>query len=102
MLSDENLGWGNKCPGTLGGSPVKMCLMVENADTVVARAAEAGAIVDMEPCDMFYGFRNGVITDPAGHKWMVQHKIEDVSPEEMQRRWETMSKDPGGCGTSEA
>lgn len=39
MLSDENLAWGNKSPETLAGTPVKLCLMVENTDAAVERAS---------------------------------------------------------------
>ena len=49
MLSEENPGWGNRSPQTLGGSPVKFCLMVENADAAIARASAAGATVEMPP-----------------------------------------------------
>jgi PhnB protein len=87
MLSDENLAWGNKSPLTLSGTPVKLCLMVENTDAAVERARLAGATVDMPPTDMFYGFRCASVRDPFGHQWMIQHEIEKVSPEEMQTRW---------------
>jgi PhnB protein len=90
MLSEENPGWGNKSPQTLGGSPVKLSLMVENTDAAVARASAAGATVEMPPADMFYGFRCGAVRDPFGHQWMIQHPIEKVSAEEMQKRWDAM------------
>ncbi len=92
MLADENPAWGNKSPLALGGTAVKLCLMVENTDAAVARATAAGATVEMPPGDMFYGFRCAAIRDPFGHKWMIQHEIEKVSPEEMQRRWDAMGK----------
>jgi PhnB protein len=87
MLSDENLAWGNKSPLTLTGTPVKLCLMVENTDAAVERAQAAGATVEMPPTDMFYGFRCAAVRDPFGHQWMIQQEIEKVSPEEMQTRW---------------
>jgi len=90
MLSDENPAWGNKSPQSLGGTAVTFSLMVENADAAAERARTAGATVEMPPTDMFYGFRSASISDPFGHKWMLQHEIEKVSPEEMQKRWEAM------------
>jgi PhnB protein len=87
MLSDENLAWGNKSPLTLSGTPVKLCIMVENTDAAVERARLAGATVEMPPTDMFYGFRCASVRDPFGHQWMIQQEIEKVSPEEMQTRW---------------
>ena len=101
MLADENPAWGNKSPQTLNGTPVKLCLMVENTDTAVERARDAGATVEMPPTDMFYGFRCGSIRDPFGHQWMIQHEIEKVSPEDMQTRWAAMLASGAGCPGSE-
>ena len=101
MLSDESLAWGNKSPQTLDGTAVKLCLMVENTDAATARASAAGATVEMPPCDMFYGFRCASLRDPFGHKWMIQHEIEKVAPDEMQRRWADMLKSGAGCGSSD-
>jgi PhnB protein len=92
MLSDENPSWGNKSAQSLGGTPVTFCLAVENTDTAFDRAVGAGATVEMPPTDMFYGFRSASLRDPFGHRWMIQHEIENVSPTEMQRRWDEMSK----------
>jgi uncharacterized glyoxalase superfamily protein PhnB len=101
MLADENLDWGNKSPQTLDGTAVKLCLMVENTDASVARASAAGATVEMPPTDMFYGFRCASLRDPFGHKWMIQHEIDKVSPAEMQARWTAMLKTGTGCGSSD-
>lgn len=97
MLSDENPAW-NKSPQTLGGTPVKFCLMVENADAAIAKAVASGATPLMPASDQFYGFRSGSVRDPFGHEWMLQHEIEKVSPEEMQKRWDAML---GKCSSSE-
>jgi len=101
MLADENPAWGNKSPLTLGGTAVKLCLMVQNTDGAVARANAAGATVEMPPSDMFYGFRCAAVRDPFGHQWMLQHEIEKVSPQEMQQRWDAMvqSEVSGGPAT---
>ncbi len=37
--------------------------------------------------DAFYGERSGSIRDPFGHRWNIGHSIEEVSPDEMQRRY---------------
>ena len=99
MLSEENPQWGNKSPLTLGGSPISFCLNVKNADAALERAVAAGATVLMPATDQFYGFRSASISDPYGHQWMLQHFIEKVSPEELQKRWDNMSAQ---CGGSEA
>ena len=92
MLADEDPQW-NKAPQTLGGSAVKFILMVENADAAFDKAIAAGATPLMPVGDQFYGYRMGTVKDPFGHEWMLQHVVEEVSPEEMQRRWDKMLKD---------
>ncbi len=92
MLAEENALWGNLSPQTLGGSPVSFCLYVEDVDAVFAQALKEGATVigEMEVKDQFYGDRTGSLTDPFGHKWSIMTHIEDVSPEEMQKRMDAM------------
>ncbi len=92
MLSEENPAW-NKSPQTLGGTPFKLCLMVDDVDAAIEKAAAAGATVTMPAQDQFYGFRCGSVRDPFGHEWMLQREIEKVAPEEMQRRWDAMLED---------
>jgi PhnB protein len=86
MLGEENPKM-NKSPQTLGGTPVKFCLMVDDADSVFEQAIAAGATSQMPLANMFYGYRTGSLLDPFGHEWLIQTLIEEVSPEEMQRRW---------------
>jgi len=92
MLAEETAEWGNQSPQTLRGSPVCLCLYVEDVDAVFARALAAGATVtgNMEVKDQFYGDRSGSLTDPFGHKWTVMTHKEDVSFEEMQKRADAM------------
>ncbi|MES2285880.1 MAG: VOC family protein [Bacteroidota bacterium] len=95
LLSDEMPGMGGKSSQTLGGSPITLCLYLENADEVYKRALSAGAKVDknMEMKDQFYGDRSGTVTDPFGLQWTIGKHIEDVSFDEMQKRYnEVMSK----------
>ena len=49
---------------------------------------EAGATLEMAPQDQFYGERSGAVRDPFGHRWNIGHSIEDVTPDEMQRRYD--------------
>jgi PhnB protein len=92
MLAEENLQWGNLSPRTLGGSPVTLCLYVEDVDAVFTRALQHGAKItgEMEVKDQFYGDRTGSLTDPFGHKWSIMTHKENVSFEEMQRRMDAM------------
>lgn len=92
MLAEENLQWGNLSPLVLDGSPVTLCLYVEDVDTVFAQALKEGAKVTngMEVKDQFYGDRSGSLTDPFGHRWSIMTHFEDVSVEEMQKRMDAM------------
>jgi PhnB protein len=92
MLAEENEQWGNLSPQAIGGSPVSLCLYVDDVDAVFAKALHAGATVtgEMVVKDQFYGDRTGGITDPFGHKWSIMTHIEDVSFEEMQKRMNAM------------
>lgn len=89
MLADEFPGC-SKSPRTLGGTPLRFCLMVKSADAAFNRAVAAGATVVRPLNDEFYGYRCGTVRDPFGYEWMLQHEIEKVSPAEMQKRWDAM------------
>jgi PhnB protein len=86
MLADEHPGMGALGPQTIGGSPVRMMVYVDNVDEVVPRAVAAGAKILRPVADQFYGDRAGGIEDPYGHHWHVATHKEDVPPEEMKRR----------------
>jgi PhnB protein len=86
MLADEHPGMGALSPQTIGGSPVRMMVYVDNVDEVVPRAVAAGAKILRPVADQFYGDRAGGIEDPYGHHWHVATHKEDVPPEEMKRR----------------
>ena len=90
MLSDENPEMGARSPKTLGGTPVNLFLYVEDVDASFERAIEAGATAVMPPQDMFWGDRYGKLTDPFGHEWSMATHVEDVPPEEMERRMAEM------------
>ncbi len=87
MLADEFPEYGFRAATTIGATPVTIHLHVDNADELIRRAAASGATVEREPTDEFYGERSGSIRDPFGHRWLIGHSIEDVSTEEMQRRY---------------
>ena len=90
MLSEHNPDFGTKEPLSLGGTPVRLALEVEDADATVEAAERAGAKVLIPVGDQFYGYRAGRIEDPFGHVWIVSQLIESLSPEEMQRRLDEM------------
>jgi PhnB protein len=86
MLSDECDETGQRAPRTLGGTPVGLMFYVEDVDAVVERAVSAGAKLVRPVKDQFYGDRSGGVEDPFGHSWYVATHVEDVAPEEMEKR----------------
>jgi PhnB protein len=66
--------------------PGMIYLYLEDTDAAYKRALQAGASSLREPTDMFYGDRNAAVTDPVGNQWWIATHVEDVPPEEMQRR----------------
>jgi uncharacterized glyoxalase superfamily protein PhnB len=83
FLADANPDWQASGPKTLGGTPVVIHLYVEDAEAVVAQAAEAGATVTMPVQDTFWGDRYGQVTDPFGHQWSIATHVRDVTEDEM-------------------
>ncbi|ABC82252.1 VOC family protein [Anaeromyxobacter dehalogenans] len=90
MLSDEYPEHGLRGPESVGGTTFCIHLHVDDADRAIARAVAAGATLVRPAADAFYGERSGTVRDPFGHEWLLGHSIEEVSPEEMQRRWDAM------------
>jgi PhnB protein len=68
---DENPPAFNVSPTTLGGTSVRMSLIVEDPDAVAARAIAAGGKLIFPVADQPYGMRQGRIADPEGHHWLI-------------------------------
>ena len=100
MVSDAFPEYGIRSARDLGATPVSIHLHVDDADALAAQAVAAGGKLEMPPTDMFYGERSAVVRDPFGHRWMLGHAIESVTPEEMQRRYTAMmqSSEAGSAG----
>jgi PhnB protein len=100
MLSDPFPQSSTTPPKQLGGTSVSIFAYVENIDDVYKQAIDAGASSLMEPDDMFWGDRFGSVQDPFGHSWTIATHIEDVEPEEMQRRSEEFMSQMAGSPSS--
>jgi uncharacterized glyoxalase superfamily protein PhnB len=92
MLSEEYPELGLLGPQSIGGTSISLHLHVDDADATIERALAAGATLVRPASDAFYGERSGTVRDPFGHEWMLGHNIEDVTPEEMQRRYDELMK----------
>lgn len=89
FVADEYPDFGAIGPETLGGSPVKMHLDVADADAFVANAVKEGATLLRSVKLEFHGHRAGMVADPYGYSWFISSKAEEISPTEMQERWDT-------------
>jgi PhnB protein len=95
MLADEYPEHGILGPQSLGGTSVGLHLTVPDVDAVAEQAVAAGAKLTRPLQDQFYGERTCKLEDPFGHVWHVVTHKEDVSQEEMQRRYEAMMASGG-------
>ena len=86
MLADEYPDIEFRSPPSVGGASVSLMVYVENVDSVFKRALECGAKQTRELTNQFYGDRSGTLRDPFGHVWTLATHVEDVPPEEMERR----------------
>jgi PhnB protein len=102
MLSGESEEYDKRGPRSLGGTPVKIHLFVEDVDGLAAQAVAAGAKVIRPVEDQFYGDRSGQIEDPFGHVWIISSRIEDVSAQEIERRAAVFMAGPSGDATHRA
>ena len=69
------------------GVPLYQAIVLE-----AQRQELAGATVIRPLKDQFYGERSGTVLDPFGHEWLLGGHLEDVSTEEMQRRYTQLFK----------
>ena len=88
MLSDPLPQFTTRAPSELGGSTASIMMYVEDVDAAVQQAVGAGATLEREPEDQFWGDRFGAVVDPFGHMWSIATHVEDVPPEEMAKRAE--------------
>jgi PhnB protein len=94
MLAEE---WpeGNRYSAeTLGNSPVLMQIEVPDVDGFVEGAVAAGAELVAPPSDQFYGYRDARVRDPFGYIWGVRTLKEEMTVEEMHRRFDKMMQAP--------
>jgi PhnB protein len=86
MLSDPFPQFSTRPPTELGGTSASVFMYVEDVDATVKQAVDAGATIEMEVADQFWGDRFGSVQDPFGHVWSIATHVEDVPPEEMAER----------------
>ncbi len=85
-ISDEAAEWH---AFAMSEGAIASCLfsvMTEDCDAAYKRATAAGAESLSAPENQFWGARSAIIKDPFGYRWSFNQKIEDVSPEELEKR----------------
>ena len=96
MMSDEMSMPGqecvNKAPRSAGVATAGLFLYVTDVDSAFERAVKAGCTVRAPLMDMFWGDRYGKLVDPFGHHWSMSTKKEELTPEQIQQRFEEMMK----------
>jgi len=78
MLAEASGEW-KPMPGAIH-------LYVDDTDATYQRALQAGAASLMAPADQFHGDRMAGVKDPFGNVWWIVTHVEDVSPDELQKR----------------
>ncbi len=91
MLASEFPKMNALSPKSVGGTPVSLLVYVEDVDATLAVAVREGAEVVSPVENQFYGDRTGRIRDPFGHEWTLATHVEDVGPEELERRQRAMA-----------
>jgi uncharacterized glyoxalase superfamily protein PhnB len=92
-ISDEFPEMGVHAPKPNADSTFIMHLHVDDADAMIAKAVKEGATLLRKAEDQFYGERSGTVRDPFGYDWLIGHALEEVEPEEMQRRYDALFSD---------
>ena len=86
MLADEFPQMDALSPNSRGGATASFMIYVPDADAAYAKAINAGAKANRPVTLEFWGDRIGTVIDPFGHKWSLATHVEDVEPEELQKR----------------
>ena len=71
-LHEENPDKGVFSPSRYNGVSTTIGLMVDDVDAFMNRAVTAGAIVESPATDYDYGYRQGEVRDPFGHRWLIE------------------------------
>ena len=88
QLGDPNDAYGLTAPSGQASDRVSSstCIYVADVDAVFAQAVARGATVREQPATFVTGDRFASVYDPFGHRWAVMTRVEDVGPEEAERR----------------
>ena len=86
FISDESAEWHAFAMPEGATAACLFSIMTDDCDRSYDRAVKAGADSLSEPKNQFWGTRSAIIKDPFGYRWSFSQKIEEVSPEEIEKR----------------
>ena len=75
FVVDENPAAFNLSPEALGGTTVRLSLIIDDPDAAARRAVDAGARIVFPVSDQPYGLRQGRVADPSGHHWLLARPL---------------------------
>jgi PhnB protein len=75
-------------------------LYCDDVDRVWQAAVDAGATPFEEPSTFVTGDRFASLLDPFGHRWAILTRVEDVDPEEAERRVNAWLAEQGAAAAS--
>src|SRR5579872_1914677 len=93
LLADEWPEGGRLSAETTGSSAVSMSVQVPDVNAFFAQAVSAGCKIVHPIADQFYGRREGTLLDPFGYQWAISTVTEEMSVDEMHRRFRAMMKE---------
>ena len=99
FVSDEYPGMSTGPDPNAKAPSSYLFIYTDDVDTAYDKAVSAGCKAAMPLQNQFWGDRYGKLVDPFGHHWGLAQHVEDVTPEEVERRgkeWQaSMAKSAG-------
>ena len=75
-LHEEKESAGQFSPVTCKGTTALVGLFVPDVDAVMISAINAGATLISKAKTYEYGYRQGIVEDPFGHRWMIEKVVQ--------------------------
>ncbi len=85
-LSDESPEWQAFAMSPGATASCLFAVATADCDAAYKKAVTAGAESLSEPTNTFWGMRSALLKDPFGYRWSLNQQIEEVSPDELERR----------------
>ncbi|HEY0813405.1 MAG TPA: VOC family protein [Pseudonocardia sp.] len=99
QLGDPSAAYGLVAPSGEDAISSSTCIYVPDADATFEAAVARGAVVREPPSTFVTGDRFASVRDPFGHRWAIMTRVEDVTPQEQERRlaaWAAEQAPAGG------